>query len=257
METLTFNGVLSSDYGIYVIGNNDATVPEYDYESVDIPGVTRAFHQSNKRFRNKEVVYHCICKQEAAEKVPLFCGAIMQYDNIYKRLTDTIHPEYYKIGTFVGGTQPKFYGSNDVATFDLIFDCDPRKYLLSGETFIDLTPETRYVLTNARRGLYYNPLFYVSGISQIRVYRQQVAGGSLSYYTLAVFEDDAPALYFDTETKYAYTSSSNADKYVVNMDFKLPQIRYPGVDYEVSLYTITISGASNPFAKVALREYML
>ena len=113
------------------------------------------------------------------------------------------------------------------------------------------------MLTNARRGLYYNPLFYVSGISQIRVYRQQVAGGSLSYYTLAVFEDDAPALYFDTETKYAYTSSSNADKYVVNMDFKLPQIRYPGVDYEVSLYTITISGASNPFAKVALREYIL
>ena len=48
METLTFNGILSSDFGIYVIGNNDATAPEFDYESIAVPGATRDIHDSNR-----------------------------------------------------------------------------------------------------------------------------------------------------------------------------------------------------------------
>lgn len=256
METLTFNGILSSDFGIYVIGNNDATVPEYDYESVDIPGVTRAFHQSNKRFRNKEVVYHCICKQEAAKKVPLFCGAIMQYDNIYKRLTDTIHPEYYKVGTFVGGTQPKFYGSNDVATFDLIFDCDPRKFLVGGDTFQTVTIGQDFELTNARLGLFYNPVLRVNGISSVAVYRQITQSSSSTYFILVLY-DDAPELYFDTETKYAYYGSNSRDQYVNSFYMGDPVIQRPGSDYKVFLRFNARSGASNPSASVALREYIL
>lgn len=255
MNTLTFNGILSSDYGIYVIGNNDAEVPEFDYESVDIPGMTRAFHQSNKRLKNKLVVYHCFCTQNSAEMVPRFCSAMLSA-NIYQKITDTIHPEYYKMGTYFGGTQPQFRNSKDVATFDLIFDCDPRKFLVGGDTFQTVTIGQDFELTNARLGLFYNPVLRVNGISSVAVYRQITQSSSSTYFILVLY-DDAPELYFDTETKYAYYGSNSRDQYVNSFYMGDPVIQRPGSDYKVFLRFNARSGASNPSASVALREYIL
>ena len=256
METLTFNGILSSDFGIYVIGNNDAEVPEFDYESTDIPGVFKAFHQSNKRYKNKQVVYHCMCKQDASNKISQFCGAMLA-DGIYQRITDTIHPEYYKIGTFIGGTQPRFYGSKDVATFDLLFDCDPRKFLVGGDTFQTVTIGQDFELTDARPGLFYNPVFKVKGIISVQFRRQLIDGNDWATYYLFSVNDDAPELYFDTETKYAYYGTSNRDEYVYGIYARTPMLLPGPNDYKVFLRFTQQTGVSNASASVALREYIL
>ena len=77
MDTFTFNGKSSASYNIYVIGTNDAELPEYDYNSEVIEGRTRDVHIRNNRFKNKSVVYHCYCTQNAAENVTKFLGIIM------------------------------------------------------------------------------------------------------------------------------------------------------------------------------------
>ena len=56
MDTITFNGKSSASYNIYVIGTNDAEMPEYDYNSEVIEGRTRDVHIRNNRFKNKNVV---------------------------------------------------------------------------------------------------------------------------------------------------------------------------------------------------------
>lgn len=265
MDTFTFNGYSSASYNIYVIGTNDAELPDFDYSARSIEGLTRDMHTSNKRLKNKNVVYHCFCTQNAAENVSRFLGILMS-DSIYGKIEDTIHPEYYKVGTYAGGTTPKFYGSNDVSTFDLIFDCDPRKFLknngdytgedkYSGDTFVDMVVGSNfYVYNEYNKGIYINPIFYLSGISYVSLSWIK-DGNSWTTFTVVNINDDT-ALYYDTETKFAYNASGNSmESHIYSRSWNTPVV--PPNPYSLRFKAYALSGAENPVAKVALREYIL
>ena len=265
MDTFTFNGYSSAPYNIYVIGTNDAELPDFDYNTRSVEGLTRDVHTSNKRLKNKDVVYHCFCTQNAAENVSKFLSILMT-DNIYGKIEDTIHPEYYKMGTYAGGTKQQFYGSNDVSTFDLFFDCDPRKFLknngdytgegkYTGNTFVDMVVGTYFYAYNTyNKGVYVNPIFYLSGIDYVQVGWSQ-ASQSWTTFT-AVNIDDDTALYYDTETKFAYNASgSSMESHISSRRWDSPLI--PQNTLGLRFRATALSGATTPVAKVALREYIL
>ena len=269
MDTFTFNGKSSASYNIYVIGTNDAELPEYDYNSEVIEGRTRDVHIRNNRFKNKSVVYHCYCTQNAAENVTKFLGIIMA-DNIYGRLENTIHPEYYRIGTYAGGTKQQFYGSSNVSTFDLIFDCDPRKFLKGnvsnvseytgdgkyvGDEFINISVGSLTRIQNRRNGVYHNPVFYLENIQRVEVKWQKTSSSSEVTDSI-VATNEATALFYDTETKYAYNSSgdSREDK-IYSRLFR--QYIIPPDCYRVYIRPVQRPNTSDAVAKVALREYIL
>lgn len=269
MDTFTFNGKSSASYNIYVIGTNDAELPDYDYNSEVIEGRIRDFHINNKRLKNKNVIYHCICTQNAAENVSRFLGILMS-DNIYGKIEDTIHPEYYKVGTYAGGITPKFYGSNDVSTFDLIFDCDPRKFLKGnasnvseytgdgkyvGDEFINISVGSLTRLQNMRNGVYHNPVFYLENIQRVEVIWKKTSSSSEVTDSI-VATNEAAALFYDTETKYAYSASgdSREDK-IYSRLFR--QYIIPPDCYRVYIKPVQRPNTSSAVAKVALREYIL
>ena len=255
METLTFNGILSSDFGIYVIGNNDATAPEFDYESIAVPGATRDIHDSNRRLKNKDVIYHCVCFNNADTAIPGFISALMA-SNMYKRIEDTIHPEYYKIGTFYGGTQPQFRGSKEVATFDLAFDCDPRKFLIGYDEYENLALDSYVLLGSENAGVYYNPIFLLKNIQKVECfYKNAESDPSYSVYGTIVSINGETTLYYDTETRYAYYGSSSRDLYIAQRSLATPVI--PSHTYATYLKVTAISGAASPSASVATRKYTL
>ena len=143
LPTFTVNGVLSSDYGIYVLRTNDEDFPERDYESVEIPNRTGNLILDNGRWKNKYVVYNCVCFNNPSKNVPLFIGVFTKTGTDV-RIEDTINPDYMKLGKFTGGTTPKFKPYKTAATFDLVFDCDPRKWDISNasagyDAWTDLT----------------------------------------------------------------------------------------------------------------------
>lgn len=268
MDTFTFNGHSSAPYNIYVIGTNDAELPDYDYSSEVIEGRTRDFHINNKRLKNKNIIYHCICTQNAAENVSRFLGMLMA-DNVYGKIEDTIHPEYYTMGTYAGGTKPQFYGSNDVSTFDLIFNGDPRKFLNNNDNIGHYTTNGRYIgdtftsiiigsntrLWNVNNGVYHNPVFYLEHIQRVEVKWQKTSSSSEVTDSIVATNEDA-TLFYDTETKYAYDASgdSREDK-IYSRLFR--QYIIPPDCYRVYIRPVQRPNTTGAVAKVALREYLL
>lgn len=139
---LRVGNVRSTDYNIYVLNVNDADVPARDYSAYSVPGRSRDIHYDNGRFQNIDRVYKLYARSQgsvsAEDMVRAFCAELIQLKG-YQRITDSIHTDYFKLGEFRGEVQPRFSRFMDGVRFDLVFDCDARKYLLSGETQTTIT----------------------------------------------------------------------------------------------------------------------
>jgi len=135
---LTVGGISSLDYGIYVLDSNDEDSTTRDYESVQVDGRSGDLHFDNGRWANVDRTYKCVCMENARQNIPAFVAAIMSNPG-YKRLEDTLHYDYYKIGALKGEVVPKFSRMKDAARFDITFDCKPQKYLKIGERQITLS----------------------------------------------------------------------------------------------------------------------
>ena len=139
---LNVGGVFSTDYNIFVLGVDDANIPVRDYSVYSIPGRSRDLHYDNGRFENIDRTYHLYARAigsvSAKDVVMAFCAELMQLKG-YQRIGDSIHPDYFKLGEFRGGVEPRFSPREDGVRFDLTFDCDARKYLTSGESETDIT----------------------------------------------------------------------------------------------------------------------
>lgn len=169
---LSYGGILSSDYGIRILDVNDQDKPQRDYTSVSIPGRKRDLHYDNGRYENIDRVYKCVVysgSQKTAEAAfDDFTAALMRPAG-YQRIEDSIHPEYYKVGEFKGGTEPEFAAGTgkSVATFELTFDCDARKYLKTGETQLTLAAGTNTIAGQGTEDAY--PVFELTGNGYIEI----------------------------------------------------------------------------------------
>ena len=134
-HTFTFNGVRAADYGIYVTDVNVFNSAARDVEYIEIPGRDGAFALDRGRFQNISVVYKCAMTQDTDED---FATAISEFRNAiastkgYKRLEDDIHTDEYRMGVFSKGLEAPTLNTK-TATFDVEFNCQPQRYLKSGE----------------------------------------------------------------------------------------------------------------------------
>ena len=134
-HTFTFNGVRAADYGIYVTDVNVFNSAARDVEYIEIPGRDGAFALDRGRFQNISVVYKCAMAQDTDED---FATAISEFRNAiastkgYKRLEDDIHTDEYRMGVFSKGLEAPTLNTK-TATFDVEFNCQPQRFLKSGE----------------------------------------------------------------------------------------------------------------------------
>lgn len=140
-NNLNFAGVNSIDYGIYITGEAVYNVPERSVEFVSIAGRDGDLILDNGHFENIEVTYPAGCFGEDqtsfADKVRAFRNAIASKKG-YQRLTDSYNPNEYRLATFVNGVEvdPTSYGR--AGEFELVFNCQPFRYLMSGESEIEV-----------------------------------------------------------------------------------------------------------------------
>ena len=134
---LTFGGINSLDYGIFITGEAVYNAPERSVTSIEIEGRNGDLLIDNGRFLNIEVSYPAGCfaesQQDFKEKIELFRNAIVSQIS-YQRLTDDYNPDEYRLAVYKSGLDVNVAVLHQGGEFTLTFDCKPQRFLTSGET---------------------------------------------------------------------------------------------------------------------------
>lgn len=138
-NSLSFGGVNSADYGVWLTGSGTFSAPERDVEFVAVPGRNGELVVDNGRWRNIEVSYPANIPRDFDQRMTEFRSAMCRQRG-YQRLEDTYHPDEYRMGAFVMGIEPETIPLNRGGDFNLVFNCKPQRFLKSGEIPIQLMP---------------------------------------------------------------------------------------------------------------------
>ena len=142
MHSFTFDGINSAVYGLMVSGSGTFNAPERDVTEVEVPGRNGTLTIDNGRFKNITVTYPGVMifhtRSSFASQV-LAVNAWLASKPGYRRLEDDYHPEYFRLARFVNGAEWETEAINSAGRANIQFDCDPRRFLKSGETAVTKT----------------------------------------------------------------------------------------------------------------------
>lgn len=169
-NSLIFGGVRSVDYGIYITGEAVYNVPVRAVEMVSVPGRNGAIAIDQGYWENIEVSYPAGCfgstQAEFAEAIARFRNAIASQVG-YKRLTDTYHPEEYRMAMYISGLEVEAVQSGKAGEFTLTFDAKPQRFLITGEERTTLTTSGATIPNPALNEA--SPLIEVEGYGTLTV----------------------------------------------------------------------------------------
>lgn len=167
-EYLTFDGTSSRDFEVWISGNGTFDAPERDVESIAIPGRNGDLHIDNERFRNISITYPAFITKDFRHNFDAF-KAYMLSKRGYKRLEDSYHPDYYRLASYQNAISPEMAPLNRAGSFDIVFDCDPRRFLKNGEKTIN-SPLSAPTTTLINPTLYEaKPLLEISGTGSVTI----------------------------------------------------------------------------------------
>ena len=138
-HSIIFGGVNSADYGIYIGGEGTFDAPSREVEMVSVPGRNGAVAIDQGHWNNITVTYSAFNYEEDLDtfkqKLSDFRNAI--YSKVgYQRLTDTFHPDEYRMAICVDPLDIKPVNYTTASQFELKFNCKPQRWLTSGETAV-------------------------------------------------------------------------------------------------------------------------
>ena len=141
-NSLTFGGVNSADYGIYITGEAVFNAPKRAVEMVSVPGRNGDVAIDQGRWENIEVTYPAgtfgMSESEFATAISDFRNAIVSQIG-YQRLTDTYHPNEYRMALYADGLEAEPTTYNSAGEFELKFNCKPQRWLANGATAITVS----------------------------------------------------------------------------------------------------------------------
>lgn len=141
-NSLTFGGVNSADYGIYITGEAVYNAPKRAVDMVTVPGRNGVIAIDQGRWDNITVEYPAgtfgMTEAEFRTAVSDFRNAIVSQIG-YQRLTDTYHPDEYRMALYVEGLEVKPAPQKKAGEFTLKFDAKPQRWLTEGETLVTVS----------------------------------------------------------------------------------------------------------------------
>lgn len=141
-NSLSFGGVNSADYGIYITGEAVFNAPKRAVEMVTVPGRNGDVAIDQGRWENIEVTYPAgtfgMSGSEFATAISDFRNAIVSQIG-YQRLTDTYHPNEYRMAIYTAGLEVEAVANTTAGEFELKFQCKPQRWLANGATPITVT----------------------------------------------------------------------------------------------------------------------
>ena len=132
MNYFRYDDINSSDFNVFISGEATYKTPARDVETIEIPGKNGTLSIDNKRFYNVPIIYPSFIVQDFRANYTALKAQMMSKSG-YKKLTDTYDPEHYRKARFNSEITPEMDQLNRHGKFELVFDCDPRRFLKSGE----------------------------------------------------------------------------------------------------------------------------
>ena len=177
-------------------------VPNRVVETISVMGRNGDLVLDTGAYNNVEQIYSIYFNakstsfQTEAHKVAMWLNG----SRGYCRLTDTYDPTVYRMALMSSYTEYKNF-LNYMGRADVIFNCKPQRFLLTGETETTLTSGT--TVTNNYMPCY--PIFTVRGNGTLTV-----AGNSI-----VISNNSNQNMTIDCETQNAYTGTTNRNADIV------------------------------------------
>jgi len=141
-NSIIFGGIDSADFGIYIGGEGVFNAPKRAVEMVTVPGRNGDIAIDQGHYENIEVTYSAFNYEEDlatfAQRLSDFRNALASQIG-YQQLSDTFHPNEYRMALFVGGLEIDPIKYNTASMFEIKFDCKPQRWLANGATPITVT----------------------------------------------------------------------------------------------------------------------
>lgn len=127
-KTLYINDTALSDYGIYCSSDTYLNAPSIDYSEYMIPARTGNIIQDNKRLNNVIRVFSCFCKKETVNDSIDDLKKLIYSNRGNLKIASDYEPNIYQYGYFHEEMVIRPIIHEDVAIFELNFNCNPKKY---------------------------------------------------------------------------------------------------------------------------------
>lgn len=204
MNYLIYNGIRTSDYGIFISGAESFNAPEADLTLQSVPGRNGDLIFDNKRWKNISVRYPAFIRACFEEKARAFVQQMLS-DVGYKTLQSTYDMGHFRQGVFAGPMEFTTGPWNASGRFDLIFTCKPQRFLTSGTAATTLSASGTINNPTRFEAL---PLIRVYGTGTVTVNGTAVTINSAGSYTD-----------IDSEMQDCYRGTVNCNNNVTLTDF--------------------------------------
>ena len=215
LNYLTYDGVDSRDFGVFISGEGAFDAPARRGEMISIPGRNGSLFMDEGVFENITVEYPAFIGTgyEAIfrQKLGNFRSALTSRGN-YKRLTDTYHPDEFRLGVYHEGLEVDPKVITRAGGFTIKFDCKPQRFLLSGEV-----PQVFTV-----NGTIINPTLFASSPLIKVTGNGMVAIGDDGKYRFVV-SGNAGTIWIDSEIMEAYLPAGELYPWTDENDVQLTQ----------------------------------
>ena len=171
-DSFVFNGKSSLDFKCKISGNETFRRPARDITSIEVPGRNGELTIDNGRYKNVTIPYNCFISENIRENLSSLINWLTQSPG-YSRLEDTYHPGEYRMARYTGPLDPEVFYAED-GRFDLEFDCQPQRWLMSGEQPVEVPAGGSVVLINPTLKAALPKIVVTAGTGQIGIGSQTV-----------------------------------------------------------------------------------
>lgn len=228
MHNLIIDGKSLKDFGIYVSGQNTYNAPAWEVETFSVPGRHGELLQRMDRLQPISVPYPAFIRHRFAEYAAQARLCLLGHSG-WRRIEDDYHPESYRMGYFAGPLDFDTRFLNLSAEMELVFTCQPQRWIKAGETSVDVT--SGQAITNDWMPA--KPLIQLtgSGAGELRV------GSS----TITILEMDG-GLTIDCDVQNAYDGTLNKNNCIkVSGDFPVLGMGKTTVTYSGGITAVQIT----------------
>ncbi len=230
---LTYAGNDSRTYNVYLSGSGTYNSPAHQYTTYAVPGRSGDLVLDNKRWSNGTLTYPAFIAKDFNNKMQSFRNVLNAYSG-YQRLTDSYHTDEFRRALFQSAVSVSPTKVYDAGSFDITFNVDPRRFLLSGETVTTLTASGSVSNPTSFES---RPLLRVYGTGTVKI-----GNDTITISTNASYTD------IDTDLRECYKGTDN-----LNANVSLSGLDFPGL--KPGTNNIVLSGVTK--VEITPRWYRL
>lgn len=186
-----------ADFGIYISGSGTFNAPEKEVTTYRVPGRNGLVLGADERIENIEVTYPCFIYTNFAQNMRDLRSYLLSRSG-YVRIADDYDTTHFRMGFFEAGIDTEPNQMLTAAQFELTFNCQPQRWLTSGETMLS-NPAT---VTNPTL-FASKPLIRIYGAGTLKVGDVSIVISAHSYTWADV----------DCETMQVYNGDNNLNAY--------------------------------------------